>query len=265
MGTDQDTFAAALRGGDTTDDTKAGHGAAGPEPTGSDSLQGGLPAGASAPPPSQAPETGAGLIPAWRLREEAERRRIAEERLAELERPVPAQPAPGHAKTEEASATAVAPLFRQVQQHLMFNARLAATSAYGTEKIDAAEQAFLGAFNAGRLDPHEAQRVLDSPNRWVAAVEWFDRQTVLAEVGTDPAAYRQRVLDGALKDPAFLQKAVETARAQASPGAFAPPPPRQAAVGGLPSLTRATAAAADGEEPENAAEGFAHTWRTARR
>jgi hypothetical protein len=159
----------------------------------------------------------------------------------------------------------VAPLFRQVQQQLMFNARLAATSAYGTEKITAAEQAFLDAFNAGRLDPHEAQRVLDSPNRWVAAVEWFDRQAVLAEVGTDPAAYRQRVLADALKDPSFLQKAVETARAQASPGAFAPPPHRQTASGGLPSLTRATAAAADGEEPENAAEVFAHTLRTARR
>jgi hypothetical protein len=265
MGADQDTFAAALRGGDTTDDTKAGFAAAGPEPTGSDSLQGGSLAGPLPPVPSQAPETGTGLIPAWRLREEAERRRVAEERLTELEKSVPAPPAPGPAGTEEASAAAVAPLFRQVQQQLMFNARLAATSAYGTEKIDAAEQAFLGAFNAGRLDPHEAQRVLDSPNRWVAAVEWFDRQAVLAEVGTDPAAYRQRVLDDALKDPSFLQKAVETARAQASPGAFAPPPPRQAAAGGLPSLTRATAAAADGEEPENAAEVFTHTLRTARR
>lgn len=150
-------------------------------------------------------------IPPARLREEAEARRRAETRVAELERllmqpaqrqPEPAQPAPAPDIWENPDAWAdhrvrstVDPVMQQMQTVLMHNARLVANSIHGQDKISAAEQAFNEAAKQGALDPSEYQRVQNDPNPFDAAVRWHERHSLLSEIGNDPKAYEQRIIE----------------------------------------------------------------------
>ncbi|MDR6826481.1 hypothetical protein J2X48_000715 [Bosea sp. BE271] len=61
--------------------------------------------------------------------------------------------------------------------------------------VGEAEKAFNDAANAGRLSREFIQQVNSSENPWVAAVEWHQQQTVMAEIGSDPAAYKQKLRD----------------------------------------------------------------------
>lgn len=49
-------------------------------------------------------------------------------------------------------------------------------------------------------------------------IQWHREQKTMREVGGDMAAYRQKLLDDALKDPAYLSKAIEAARVAAAGG-----------------------------------------------
>jgi hypothetical protein len=71
-----------------------------------------------------------------------------------------------------------------------------------------------------------AQAVANSPNPGKALVDWYQREQVLAQVGTDPAAYRTKVTEELLSDPQFLAKAIEKAKgvASASPTQIKMPP-----------------------------------------
>lgn len=59
------------------------------------------------------------------------------------------------------------------------------------------------------------QQVINSPDPGETLVQLYQREKVIGEVGSDPNAYIQKKLDEALKDPAFLAKAVEAARTAA--------------------------------------------------
>jgi len=50
---------------------------------------------------------------------------------------------------------------------------------------------------------------------------WYQQRQTLREVGNDPAAYKTKLLEEALKDPAYLAKAVEAARTKAGGGTSA--------------------------------------------
>lgn len=71
-----------------------------------------------------------------------------------------------------------------VQEALMFNAKLVAESRHTPEKVNEAEQAFLAAVNSRSLHPSEYEAVVNSPNRYHAAVEWFNNR---------PEAQRERL------------------------------------------------------------------------
>jgi hypothetical protein len=87
------------------------------------------------------------------------------------------------------------------------------------------------------------EQIINAPNPGRALMNWYAQQEVIREVGTDPNAYRQKILDEALSDAAFRQKAMEAWRAQAQ----APAAGRPATVTSLPpSLNRMTAAAPNG-------------------
>lgn len=56
------------------------------------------------------------------------------------------------------------------------------------------------------------QQVLQSPDPGETLVQLYQREKVVREVGPDPTAYRNKVLEDALGDPEFLAKALEKAR-----------------------------------------------------
>lgn len=93
----------------------------------------------------------------------------------------------------EAARYAVAPQFNQFEQMMHANARIVAEGRFGDDKVKAAEEAFLAAHRSGSLDPADYQRIVNSPNRYAAAVQWQQRQEALREIGDDPAAFREKV------------------------------------------------------------------------
>lgn len=109
----------------------------------------------------------------------------------------------------------VAPHIDQINQRLMYNARLAASGAYGQDKVQAAQEAFDNAINSGGIDHSDYQRVMSAPNPFEAAVQWHQRHAVLQEVGSDPTAYRERIIEEAMKDPEVRKRVMESVQAEA--------------------------------------------------
>lgn len=97
------------------------------------------------------------------------------------------------AATQFAVQQSVNPQFDQITQTLMANAQIVAGLKYGDDKVAAAEQAFLDALRSNRVDQADYQKVVRSPNRYAAAVQWHQRQLAQAEIGDDPAAYKAKV------------------------------------------------------------------------
>jgi hypothetical protein len=60
------------------------------------------------------------------------------------------------------------------------------------------------------------QQVINSPDPGETLVQLYQRERTIKEVGTDPTAYKSKVLEEALKDPEFLARAMQSARQTAS-------------------------------------------------
>jgi hypothetical protein len=56
------------------------------------------------------------------------------------------------------------------------------------------------------------QQVINSSDPGETLVSLYQRERTYKEVGTDPAAYKAKILEDALKDPSFLAQAMQTAR-----------------------------------------------------
>lgn len=132
------------------------------------------------------------------------RRQLAETnarmgQLVDAVTPRPAIPAPPdffdnpEAATRHEVVQAVSPEFERINQTLHAIARENAFQRFDETKVNAAEQAFIGALQAGRLDPADYRRVVNSPNRYAEAVKWHQRQVARAEIGDDPSADRARI------------------------------------------------------------------------
>lgn len=212
-------------------------------------------------------------IPAWRLREEAENRRRLESELADLrkqlaERPKIDQPAPDPFADPEKFAQHMAdqrisPVEQKLGQMETFMSQMReqfsqmmAVQRFGQEKVRAAYQALAEAMRAG--DP-QAQMVYQrmtngSFDPFGDMVNWHQQHTAISQIGGDLDSYNKKLtekaLEDALKNPEFLQKAVEAARGSARQVVRGPVTPTS-----LPSLNRATAAASD-SEPEDVGEVF---------
>lgn len=87
----------------------------------------------------------------------------------------------------------VSPAFEQFGQQLQAIAKDNAIVRFTEEKVTEAEQAFISAMQSNKLDPADYQRVVSSPNRYAAAVQWHQRQQAQAEIGDDPAAYKAKL------------------------------------------------------------------------
>lgn len=87
----------------------------------------------------------------------------------------------------------VQPEFQRIEQQLLAIAKDTAITRFTEEKVNEAEQAFISAMQSQKLDPADFQKVVHSPNRYAAAVQWHQRHLAQAEIGDDPAAFKAKV------------------------------------------------------------------------
>jgi hypothetical protein len=174
-----------------------------------------------------------GRIPSSRLREEAERRRAAESerdafraRLAAYEaqqaisrQPQQEQPAkPDLFSDPEAWAAQQRAEIAQEFTARHVNAALADAHDEHGEEFVAAYKA-LTSQNPG--DPTAravVQRIWDAPNPGKAIMRWYGEQKILREVGGDPNAYKQKVVQEILSDPEFRKQILADMRGEAQRG-----------------------------------------------
>jgi len=191
-----------------------------------------------AQPPTDKPDDEAGQVPSWRLRElreerdalarrfeDAERQRHAFERqLQQLQAAQkPKEPVDFFADPNAAMQQSLSPYEAKLQEYERrlaqadFRAALAdAKAEYGASTIKEMESAVKKAMEAGHPDlPMLSLQMQNSADPIGIAMQWYKNQKLVQETGGDPAAYRQRILDEAMKDPAYQAKVLEAARAQA--------------------------------------------------
>ena len=211
------------------------------------------------PQPPEPSRTSEDHVPSWRLREEAESRRLAEDRARTLEQRYneamahwrqqqpQQQKAPDFYADPQAYVQAV--IQQNLQQHLQPMqaeyhraiqqlARGHAESVHGPEAVALAEKVFMEARDRRMLDPMDYERVVKSANRFDACVQWYKRLYSLHTVGDDPEAWWQKRHEEKLADPKFQAEVMEKLRGFAAT--------RPAMTQLPPSLSRSTAAASNG-------------------
>lgn len=209
------------------------------------------PSPAPAPAPASTPEAEA-TIPSWRLREESEARRTAEnlarqlgERLAGIEASLRREEKPpDFFENPDQAAQALLmrtlqPFAEETRKTLMHMGRMIAYSSHGKDKVLEAEKAFIEAKNNESLDVADYERVVTSPNRYDEVVTWHRRHQALATVGDDPTVWFEKQLEAKLADPAFAATLFEKVRN----GTAAQQP---TTVRLPPSLSKSTAATGNG-------------------
>ena len=217
------------------------------------------PVAADKPPPDEA-------IPSWRLREETQRRREAEERLAAASAQLQQflnqarqqqqrqpEPLPDLIEQPEAYARAIEQrLTQQFEQRDIARSLHRADRQYGEEFRKAYE-----AFNSPQYanDEHLLQRVRNSYDQGEAILAWHREQTALREIGPDPSAYRQKLRSELMQDAEFRKEFMASMRAEATQ--------KPSSVTSLPNLARAPGSASGPRDdwPTTDAEIFAEVTR----
>ena len=138
--------------------------------------------------------------------------------------------------------------FQQSVAEMRLDMDLQMTEVRHPDVFPKAWEAFLQAVgNPARPNPQLYQSVMSARSPGNAIVEWHQRESVLQEVGSDPQAYRQRLMDELLNDPAFTAKVLEATRQNAG----SPNGSRPGNVTRLPSLNRQTNAGGGREALDN--------------
>jgi len=194
------------------------------------------------PPEPEQPRDDDGKVPSWRLRELREAREAAERRaeeasrqayaqqqqlaalqrqLAELQRPKP-EPVDFFQNPDGAIEQRLSPIearFAQLESTMRLNtSRALAVATHGAKAVSEMESAVEKASREGHPEMQllaAQMRASDDPVG--VAMQWHKRSRMMEVTGGDPEAYRQRVLDEAMKDPAFQAKVLEAARGQVQP------------------------------------------------
>lgn len=169
------------------------------------------------------------LVPAHRLREESEARRQAERRLDELlarqtQQQPPQQQPQGPDFLENPSEFVkqqFTPYLEQIRNDLQMQREGMsldwAIRSHGNEKVFAARQALEQGLARGDSSAKDTYvRAMQSHDPYGVITRWHNEGEVLRTTGGDLNAYRQRVLDEALKDPDHQKKVFEAARGQAT-------------------------------------------------
>lgn len=209
-------------------------------------------------PPAPPPEAN---IPAARLREEADARRQAERERDEFRRQLDAftrqqPPKPEAPKRsdmfEQPSAFVqeeVKPLLDPVQQRIsQITEHYSLQSAmrdHGPEKVDVARKALESAMGSRDPDAWGAyNRAMASIDPYGEIMKWHTGREIVSTVGNDLGAYRQKILDEAMKDPEFQKRVFEAARGTASADGRSvarPAVPKLPSIGKVGAATSSTA------------------------
>jgi len=195
-------------------------------------------------------------------RERDEFRRSVEalnRRVEELSRPkpepvtVPDLYADPNGFVQHGIQQAVTPIEQRMEAMRDQFSEMLAVQQFGQEAVTAAKAALESEVAANPAMRFEVQKMWQSAAPYSEVVQWHKRQAVLKEVGEDPTAYKQRIIDEALKDPAVIQRVIAQARTEAAPGTRAPPNVKLP-----PSLNRQTGSggAAIDAVPKTDAETF---------
>lgn len=211
-------------------------------------------------------------IPSWRLKEEADARRSAEERASRLDRELadmrhaiqqaqrqqaPAQPPPdfwedqaGYVRHE---ATALVDPVRAEMANLReFYSRKDAIRQYGEEKVRAAYDAIGEGLRANNPEAVMIyQRAMQSLDPFGDIMQWHQRQTIYSQVGSDPAAWFEKQLEERMKNPAEQAKLIERIR-----GNVQSQPNRPSVTQLPPSLNKATSSAPPGGDDDDGDAGL---------
>lgn len=178
--------------------------------------------GEQAASPPEAPKSEAHMVPISAILDEREKRQIAQREAEDLRRKVAeyeannAAPQPPDPEQDPRGFAA----HQQAQvQHLLWNERLnmseaMARSAHGDDIVDAARDAYMTAMKNSPAMQAELQR---QANPYGYVVQWHKRQQVLADVGDDPEAFRQKVISD------YLASNPAAAAAQPAPKPNLPP------------------------------------------
>lgn len=216
--------------------------------------------------PQPEPQRESQGIPPWRLKEEAEARRAAEERARQYERDMAEmrqqlaqmqqqnkQPEKvldifedPNAFVDHGVRTAVDPVKQEITQLREFYSRREAEREFGAEKVKAAYDA-IGQGLQSR-DPEAIaiyQRAMQSLDPYGEIVRWHQKSTVFSQIGSDPNAWLEKQLEERLKDPQYQAKLLERIRGNVQP--------QQRPITQLPpSLGKvASSAPSDGEEDDS--------------
>lgn len=214
-----------------------------------------------------APTEQDGQIPPWRLREMREERDAArqeaqraaqegltlrqqmqalQQQLTQLQKPKP-EPVDFFQNPDEALQQRLSPVedrFNNLAAHLTYRASLAENIAtHGREAVAEMRKAIKAAHDRGDPGVQLLERQMDGHGDPVGlAMDWYKQSSLVQRTGGDLDAYVQKQLDEKLKDPAFLAKAMEAARAKAGQ---APPTP---SIKLPPSLNKATGSGITGAD-----------------
>jgi hypothetical protein len=136
-----------------------------------------------------------------------------------------------------------------------------AISLHGAKAVSEMEQAVEKAMSEGHPEMSSlAAQMRASSDPVSVAMKWHQGRRLWETTGGDPDAYKQRILDEAMKNPEFQAKVIEAARGQAPaqtgsrPNIQLPPSLNKAAGSGT-----STAAADDNDTSDRAL--FAHAMR----
>lgn len=197
-----------------------------------------------------------GQVPSWRLREINEEKRAAQaraeaaeraslelkSRLDMLERQFQQRQAPVEQKQEEIDPLIDPNGFRksvheslsQQLREFQLNTNLQLASVKHGETFEKAYNALIAEGQSGNRQL--VHQLTNQSNPGEAIVKWYRNQQVLKEVGDDPAAYKNKLLEDALNDQAFIAKVIEKVRGGSPAQAQRPNNVTQLP----PSLSRAT-------------------------
>lgn len=209
-------------------------------------------------------------IPPWRLKEEADARRAAEERARQYEQdmadmrrqlaqvqkqtkqpdPVPDLYEDGTGFVNHHVRASVDPIKGEMQQLREYYSQLNAVREFGGETVTSAYDAMDGALRSGDPEAHAVyQRARGSIDPFGDIVRWHQKTTVYNTIGSDPNAWFEKQLEERLKDPTHQAKLIERIHGNVQPNKRPP-------VTNLPpSLNRQTASApmdTDGDDESDA-------------
>lgn len=169
--------------------------------------------------PPAAPEEKPQAIPISALLDEREKRQAAERRLAELESQQRAQEQkPDYFGDPEGAIAVERQQFaKALWNHKLDISEIIARQQYGDELVAQAQDAFM---QAARQNPALAMDLQRQLNPYGFAVSWHMQQQALAEIGSDPAAYKAKLRAELMAE---LQAQAPAAPVQAQRPATTPP------------------------------------------